>query len=44
MENGKNQEEGTLKKKPSKPWPLSWVLIAILLYALIHTLVSLIGN
>ena len=27
-----------------KPWPMSWVLIAILIYAVIHMLVTLLGS
>lgn len=29
--------------KPEKPWPMIWVVIAVLVYAVIHTLVTLLA-
>lgn len=31
------------EEKTNKPWPMSWIIIAILVYAVIHTLVTLLG-
>ncbi len=32
------------EETPNKPWPMSWIIIAILVYAVIHTLVTLLSN
>lgn len=29
---------------PKKPWPMSWIVIAILIYAVIHMLVTLLAS
>lgn len=44
MQEDKKPVSAPGEEKPNKPWPMSWIIIAILVYALIHTLVTLLGN
>lgn len=37
------EKKNTPKPDAPKPWPISWIVIAILLYAVIHTTVILLG-
>jgi hypothetical protein len=44
MQEDKKPAPAAGEEKPNKPWPMSWIIIAILVYAVIHTLVTLLGN
>lgn len=36
-------EQTSKPTSPKKPWPMSWVIIAVLVYAVIHMLVTLLN-
>lgn len=43
MQEDKKPAPAPGETKQNKPWPMSWIIIAILIYAVIHTLVTLLG-